>query len=134
VVGGWHLAPYPDELIAKTVEAMKEINPDYLIPMHCAGSRTIMAIQRQIRKAHRAFHRHARRLRRLAPSRSSFARSRPGAQGHRLSLVGARHAVRGNLLGEGSSKHPRHLSRNCINLPLGNRPSLKAGGRDTFPT
>src|ERR1700686_1636202 len=46
VVGGWHLAPYPDELIAKTVEAMKEINPDYLIPMHCTGFRTIMAIQR----------------------------------------------------------------------------------------
>ena len=38
----------PDELIAKTVEAMKEINPDYLIPMHCTGLRTIMAIQREI--------------------------------------------------------------------------------------
>jgi 7,8-dihydropterin-6-yl-methyl-4-(beta-D-ribofuranosyl)aminobenzene 5'-phosphate synthase len=48
VVGGWHLAPYPDELIAKTVEAMKEINPDYLIPMHCTGLRTIMAIQREM--------------------------------------------------------------------------------------
>ncbi len=48
VVGGWHLAPYPDELIAKTVEAMKEINPDYLIPMHCTGFRTIVAIQREM--------------------------------------------------------------------------------------
>jgi 7,8-dihydropterin-6-yl-methyl-4-(beta-D-ribofuranosyl)aminobenzene 5'-phosphate synthase len=48
VVGGWHLAPYPDELIAKTVEAMKKINPDYLIPMHCTGFRTIMAIQREM--------------------------------------------------------------------------------------
>jgi hypothetical protein len=46
--GRVHLAPYPDELMAKTVEAMKEINPDYLIPMHCTGSRTIMAIQRQM--------------------------------------------------------------------------------------
>ena len=68
VVGGWHLAPYPDELIAKTVAAMKEINPDYLIPMHCTGFRTIMAIQRGMpEKVNHAFHRHARRLRRLAP-------------------------------------------------------------------
>ncbi|MGA7624425.1 MAG: MBL fold metallo-hydrolase [Candidatus Acidiferrales bacterium] len=48
VVGGWHLAPYPDELIARTVEAMKEINPDYLIPMHCTGFRTMMVIQREM--------------------------------------------------------------------------------------
>jgi hypothetical protein len=48
VVGGWHLAPYPDELIAKTVAAMKEINPDYLIPMHRTGFRTTMAIQSEM--------------------------------------------------------------------------------------
>jgi 7,8-dihydropterin-6-yl-methyl-4-(beta-D-ribofuranosyl)aminobenzene 5'-phosphate synthase len=48
VVGGWHLAPYPDEIIAKTVEALKEINPDYLIPMHCTGFRTMMAIEREM--------------------------------------------------------------------------------------
>jgi 7,8-dihydropterin-6-yl-methyl-4-(beta-D-ribofuranosyl)aminobenzene 5'-phosphate synthase len=27
---------------------MKEINPDYLIPMHCTGLRTIMSIQREM--------------------------------------------------------------------------------------
>ena len=48
VVGGWHLAPYPDEIISKTVEALKEINPDYLIPMHCTGFRTMMAVQREM--------------------------------------------------------------------------------------
>jgi 7,8-dihydropterin-6-yl-methyl-4-(beta-D-ribofuranosyl)aminobenzene 5'-phosphate synthase len=48
VVGGWHLAPYPDEIIAKTVQAMKEINPDYLIPMHCTGFRTMMAVQQEM--------------------------------------------------------------------------------------
>jgi len=48
VVGGWHLAPYPDEIIDKTVEALKEINPDYLIPMHCTGFRTMMAVQREM--------------------------------------------------------------------------------------
>ncbi|MGH9514807.1 MAG: MBL fold metallo-hydrolase [Terriglobales bacterium] len=48
VVGGWHLAPYPDDIIDKTVGALKEINPDYLIPMHCTGFRTMMAIQREM--------------------------------------------------------------------------------------
>jgi 7,8-dihydropterin-6-yl-methyl-4-(beta-D-ribofuranosyl)aminobenzene 5'-phosphate synthase len=48
VVGGWHLAPSPDEMVAKTVAAFKEINPDYLIPMHCTGFNTIMAIQREM--------------------------------------------------------------------------------------
>src|SRR5919108_1774721 len=48
VVGGWHLAPSPDEIVAKTVEAFKQIDPDYLIPMHCTGWNTIMAIQRQM--------------------------------------------------------------------------------------
>ena len=48
VVGGWHLAPYPDDIIAKTVQALKEINPDYLIPMHCTGFRAMMAVQQQM--------------------------------------------------------------------------------------
>jgi len=48
VVGGWHLAPYPDEIIAKTVAALKEINPDYLIPMHCTGFRAMMAVQQEM--------------------------------------------------------------------------------------
>lgn len=50
VVGGWHLAPYPDEIVAKTVEAFKQIDPDYLIPMHCTGFNTIAAIQREVPK------------------------------------------------------------------------------------
>ena len=48
VVGGWHLAPYPDEIIARTVAALKQINPDYLIPMHCTGFRAIMAVQQEM--------------------------------------------------------------------------------------
>jgi 7,8-dihydropterin-6-yl-methyl-4-(beta-D-ribofuranosyl)aminobenzene 5'-phosphate synthase len=48
VVGGWHLAPSPDEIVAKTVEAFKQIAPDYLIPMHCTGFNTMMAIQREM--------------------------------------------------------------------------------------
>ena len=48
VVGGWHLAPSPEEIVAKTVAAFKQIDPDYLIPMHCTGFNTIMAIQREM--------------------------------------------------------------------------------------
>src|ERR671933_10834 len=48
VVGGWHLAPSPEEIVAKTVEAFKQIDPDYLIPMHCTGFTTMMAIQREM--------------------------------------------------------------------------------------
>jgi len=48
VVGGWHLAPAPDATVAKTIDALKQINPDYLIPMHCTGPNTIAAIQREM--------------------------------------------------------------------------------------
>lgn len=50
VVGGFHLAPAPDEVVQKTVEAFKVINPDYIIPMHCTGLNTIIAIHREIPK------------------------------------------------------------------------------------
>lgn len=44
MVGGFHLAPAPDEIVAKTVDAFKTINPDYIIPMHCTGLNTIIAV------------------------------------------------------------------------------------------
>jgi len=44
IVGGFHLAPAPDDVVAKTVAAFKEIGPDYVIPMHCSGMNTIMAV------------------------------------------------------------------------------------------
>ena len=50
VVGGFHLAPAPDEIVAKTVEAFKTINPDYIIPAHCTGMNTIIAVQREMPK------------------------------------------------------------------------------------
>ena len=37
VLGGFHLAPHPPEYLRETVAALKEINPDHLIPMHCSG-------------------------------------------------------------------------------------------------
>jgi 7,8-dihydropterin-6-yl-methyl-4-(beta-D-ribofuranosyl)aminobenzene 5'-phosphate synthase len=50
VVGGFHLAPAPDEIVAKTVDAFRQINPDYVIPMHCTGINTIMAVHQAMPK------------------------------------------------------------------------------------
>jgi len=50
IVGGFHLAPAPDEIVAKTVAAFKDINPDYIIPMHCTGLNTIIAVHREMPK------------------------------------------------------------------------------------
>jgi 7,8-dihydropterin-6-yl-methyl-4-(beta-D-ribofuranosyl)aminobenzene 5'-phosphate synthase len=37
VIGGFHLAPYAEEYVRETVISLKEIDPDYVIPMHCTG-------------------------------------------------------------------------------------------------
>ena len=50
VIGGFHLAPASDEIVAKTVQAFKDIDPDYIIPMHCSGMNTIMAVHREMPK------------------------------------------------------------------------------------
>jgi len=40
VIGGFHIVPpLTDEYIRQVITAFKEINPDYLIPGHCAGER-----------------------------------------------------------------------------------------------
>jgi 7,8-dihydropterin-6-yl-methyl-4-(beta-D-ribofuranosyl)aminobenzene 5'-phosphate synthase len=40
VIGGFHIVPpLTDEYIREVIAAFKEINPDYLIPGHCAGAR-----------------------------------------------------------------------------------------------
>jgi 7,8-dihydropterin-6-yl-methyl-4-(beta-D-ribofuranosyl)aminobenzene 5'-phosphate synthase len=47
-VGGFHLAPAPEEVVTKTLGALREIDPDYIIPMHCTGLNTIIAIHREM--------------------------------------------------------------------------------------
>jgi len=38
VLGGFHLSGKAfEQVITPTIEAMKKINPDYLVPMHCTG-------------------------------------------------------------------------------------------------
>ena len=38
ILGGFHLMPMPMDYVRSTVAALKEINPDFLIPMHCSGT------------------------------------------------------------------------------------------------
>jgi len=38
VMGGFHLSVAPEEYVARSVAALKDIDPDYVIPMHCSGA------------------------------------------------------------------------------------------------
>ncbi len=44
VVGGFHLSGAKPEVIGATLGALKDINPDYVIPMHCSGAEAIRAM------------------------------------------------------------------------------------------
>jgi 7,8-dihydropterin-6-yl-methyl-4-(beta-D-ribofuranosyl)aminobenzene 5'-phosphate synthase len=37
VIGGFHLAPYPEDYVQETITALKEIDVDYVVPLHCSG-------------------------------------------------------------------------------------------------
>ena len=47
-VGGFHLSPAPEPYILQTVQALKEIDPDYVIPMHCSGANFIRIAQAEM--------------------------------------------------------------------------------------
>ena len=37
VIGGFHLAPYKEDYVRETAASFKEIDVDYVIPLHCTG-------------------------------------------------------------------------------------------------
>lgn len=37
VIGGFHLAPYEEAYVRQTIRELREIDPDYVIPLHCTG-------------------------------------------------------------------------------------------------
>ena len=47
-MGGFHLSPAPEPYIPQTVRALKELDPDYIIPMHCSGAGFIRMMQREM--------------------------------------------------------------------------------------
>lgn len=48
VLGGFHLAPHPAEYLRETALALKDIGPEYLIPMHCSGEAFFDAASREM--------------------------------------------------------------------------------------
>lgn len=36
-MGGFHLAPFKEDYVRQVIAALKEIDPDYVVPMHCTG-------------------------------------------------------------------------------------------------
>jgi 7,8-dihydropterin-6-yl-methyl-4-(beta-D-ribofuranosyl)aminobenzene 5'-phosphate synthase len=48
VMGGFHLTGARPEIIARTIEDMKAIAPDYIVPMHCAGFEAQAAFAREM--------------------------------------------------------------------------------------
>ena len=48
VLGGFHLAPHPPEYVAETVKALRDLAPDYVIPMHCTGETFLAMAQREM--------------------------------------------------------------------------------------
>ena len=37
VIGGFHLAPYTEDYVRRTVAALKDMDVDFIIPLHCSG-------------------------------------------------------------------------------------------------
>jgi 7,8-dihydropterin-6-yl-methyl-4-(beta-D-ribofuranosyl)aminobenzene 5'-phosphate synthase len=37
VIGGFHLAPYAEDYVRQTIAVLKEMDIDYVIPLHCSG-------------------------------------------------------------------------------------------------
>ena len=49
VMGGFHLAPAKAAYVAQEVQALKEeIDPDYIMPMHCSGATFIHMAARKM--------------------------------------------------------------------------------------
>ena len=45
MLGGFHLFPAPEDYVRKTVDEMKALDPDVLIPMHCSGPSLLQVLR-----------------------------------------------------------------------------------------
>jgi 7,8-dihydropterin-6-yl-methyl-4-(beta-D-ribofuranosyl)aminobenzene 5'-phosphate synthase len=48
VLGGFHLSEENEEIIGPTIEAMKALSPDYIVPLHCTGWKAIHQFAQQM--------------------------------------------------------------------------------------
>lgn len=50
MIGGFHLAPYPAEYLSQTIAALREIDPTYVVPLHCSGEPFIDLVKAELPK------------------------------------------------------------------------------------
>ena len=48
VLGGFHLMPMPEEYARETARALAQLDPEWLIPMHCSGETFIEAAKQEM--------------------------------------------------------------------------------------
>lgn len=48
ILGGFHLINASEEIIKRTVEDIKNLSPDYVIPMHCTGFEALMKFSSEL--------------------------------------------------------------------------------------
>ena len=48
VMGGFHLQPEKPEYVRQTVAALKEIDPDYVVPMRCTGDLFTQLVEQEL--------------------------------------------------------------------------------------
>ena len=48
VMGGFHLSPAKPDYVARVVDALRDIDPDYIVPMHCSGAGFIHQVAREM--------------------------------------------------------------------------------------
>jgi 7,8-dihydropterin-6-yl-methyl-4-(beta-D-ribofuranosyl)aminobenzene 5'-phosphate synthase len=48
VIGGFHLVNAEPSIIEKTINDIKALAPDYIIPTHCTGFEAMTALQREM--------------------------------------------------------------------------------------
>jgi 7,8-dihydropterin-6-yl-methyl-4-(beta-D-ribofuranosyl)aminobenzene 5'-phosphate synthase len=49
IMGGFHLANSPSDIIRSTVADMKAMKPDYIVPMHCTGFEAMVLFRQESR-------------------------------------------------------------------------------------
>ena len=48
ILGGFHLIGAKEELIRRTVDDIKAMAPDYVVPMHCTGFEAVVVFAREM--------------------------------------------------------------------------------------
>lgn len=51
LVGGFHLAPAPDDYLNRVMAELKALDIDHVFPMHCSGPNFLEAAKREMPQA-----------------------------------------------------------------------------------